>query len=193
MNSVEISVVGSAAHSNMISDSWITPAKNALVSFDHCWKSSSLPENAVGRPRSFVLMKIVDDLYCCCNLDSCSNPSSELSTPWAQTVSTSANHLCATSIALPTHRYHDEICRLCVTFLKIFFLSGARAVARTARTALCPLRSTLNVSWDEQCDNAEESRSLEPTRVRCQVNTKQTKQGLCRMTKSRLMQCATDR
>ena len=32
--------------SNIISDSLITAAKNAWVSFDHCWKSSSLPENS---------------------------------------------------------------------------------------------------------------------------------------------------
>ena len=38
---VVISVGCSAAHSNIISDSLITPAKNASVFFDHCWKSFS--------------------------------------------------------------------------------------------------------------------------------------------------------
>ena len=40
---VVISVDYSAAHSNIISDSSITPAKNASVFFDHCWKCSSRP------------------------------------------------------------------------------------------------------------------------------------------------------
>ena len=45
-----ISVACSADNSNIISDSLITPAKNASVFFDHCWLCSSLPENPFGRP-----------------------------------------------------------------------------------------------------------------------------------------------
>ena len=52
-----MSIVCSAAHSNIISDSLITPTKNASVFFDHCWKSSSLPENSFGRPRPFTSMR----------------------------------------------------------------------------------------------------------------------------------------
>ena len=33
-------------------------AKKALISLDHCWKSSSLPENSFSSPRSFVLMRL---------------------------------------------------------------------------------------------------------------------------------------
>ena len=55
---VMISIVGSAAHSNIISDSLITPAKNASVFFDHYWQSSSLPENSFGRPRPFTSMRL---------------------------------------------------------------------------------------------------------------------------------------
>ena len=76
MCSVEISVC-SAAHSNIISDSWITPAKNVSVFFDHCWKSSSRPENSFGRPRTFTSMRtrsVFPNLSCrnriCCHLSS---------------------------------------------------------------------------------------------------------------------------
>ena len=58
MSSVAMSVVCSAAHSNIISDSLITPAKNASVLFDHRWKSSSLPENSFGRPKPFTSMRL---------------------------------------------------------------------------------------------------------------------------------------
>ena len=55
---VVISVGCSAAHSNIISDSLITPAKKASVFFDHCWKSSSRPVNSFGRPRPFTSMRL---------------------------------------------------------------------------------------------------------------------------------------
>ena len=45
---VVISVGCSADHSNIISDSLITPAKNASVFLGHCWKSSSCPVNSSG-------------------------------------------------------------------------------------------------------------------------------------------------
>ena len=53
---VVISVACSAAHSNIISDTMITPAKNA--SFDHCWKSSYEPMNSFGRPRPSTSMRL---------------------------------------------------------------------------------------------------------------------------------------
>ena len=58
MSPLEISVVCSAAHSNIISDSLITPGKNASVFFDHCWTSSSLPKNSFGRPMPFTSMRL---------------------------------------------------------------------------------------------------------------------------------------
>ena len=48
---VVISVACSADHSNIISDSSITSAKNASVFFDHCRTSSSLADNSFGRPK----------------------------------------------------------------------------------------------------------------------------------------------
>ena len=53
---VVISVGCSAVHSNVISDSLITPAKNASVFFDLCWKSSSRPANPFARPRPFEVV-----------------------------------------------------------------------------------------------------------------------------------------
>ena len=59
--SIAVAVISagcSAAHSNIISDSLITPAKNASVFFDHCWKSSSRPGNSFGRSRPFTSMRL---------------------------------------------------------------------------------------------------------------------------------------
>ena len=50
---VVISVGCSAAHSNTISDSLITPAKNASVFFDHRWKSFSRPVNFLRTTEAF--------------------------------------------------------------------------------------------------------------------------------------------
>ena len=83
---IVISFGCSAAHYNIISDSMITPAKNASIFFDHCWKSSSRPVNSFRRPRPFTSMRlgvsfrtsscreIVDSSHClgksrlCCHL-----------------------------------------------------------------------------------------------------------------------------
>ena len=72
---VVISVGCSAAHSNIISDSLIIPAKNASVFLDHCWKSSSGPVNSFGRPRPFHLdeTRSVFPNLCCREIVDCSH------------------------------------------------------------------------------------------------------------------------
>ena len=68
---VVISVGCSAAHSNIISDSLITPAKNASVLVDHCWNCEFLRTS-----KTFHCREIVDCSHCigksrfCCHLSS---------------------------------------------------------------------------------------------------------------------------
>ena len=56
--SMVISVICSADHLRIISDSLITPAKNASVYVEHCWTSSGLPVNSFGLPRPFRSMRL---------------------------------------------------------------------------------------------------------------------------------------
>ena len=66
----------------------ITSAKNASISSDQSWKSSSSLEDSFGRPMSFALVRLGASfrtwaafnklcMYCCYNLDSCSKLSFE--------------------------------------------------------------------------------------------------------------------